>query len=163
MLGKQRALAIGQHFAKIEKRDGGRLTPDAVLADASDPSSLTHEFFTWDDAKAGHAHRIEQARTLIASVRVVFRTERTTITSVAYVRDPSARGDEQGYVSVVRLRKNTDAARDALVAEFSAVADRLRRAREIAVALDATEDVEELLKSVVGLRQRFMDPPAQRQ
>jgi hypothetical protein len=161
MISKQKLEVIRQRFVKIEKKRGGRLTPDDVLADAQDPSSPTHAYFTWDDSKAGHAYRLEEARTLITSVRVVFRTETTTVTSVAYVRDPSVNGNEQGYVAVARLRSNTDAARDALVAEFTRVADMLRRARELAVALHATEDVEALLQSVVGLKRRFESEPAQ--
>lgn len=163
MLSKRRLEAIQQRFAKIEKRHGGRLTPDAVLADAQDPTSPTHDYFTWDDAKAGHAYRLDQARALISSVRVVFRTETTTVRSVAYVRDPSLPSGEQGYVAVARLRTDADAAREALIAEFSRVADLLRRARELAVALHASDEVEALLRSVVGLRQRFQEPPEQRQ
>jgi len=162
MISKQKLEAIRQRFLKIEKKHGGRLTPDDVLTDAADPDSPAHAYFTWDDTKAGHAYRLDEARTLITSVRVVFRTETTTVTSVAYVRDPSAGASEQGYISISRLRSNTDAARDALVSEFSRVADMLRRARELAVVLGATEDVETLLQSVVGLKRRFESEPAQR-
>src|SRR5437899_2675786 len=146
MVSKQKLEVIRQRFARIEKKRGGRLTPDDVLADAQDPASPTHDCFTWDDTKAGHAYRLEEARALITSVRVTFKFEKTIVSSVAYVRDPSADVGEQGYVSISRLRSDSDAAREALVAEFSRVADMLRRARELAVALHATEDVETLLQ-----------------
>ncbi len=163
MLSKQKSELIRKRFEKIEQKRGGRLTPDDVVADARDPASPTHSYFTWDDTKAAEAYRIDQARSLITMVRVVIKVEHTTIRSVCYVRDPALDNTTQGYVSVKRLRTDADAARDALVAEFSRVADMLRRARELAVALHATEEVEALLASVVGLRQRFQDPPSQRQ
>jgi hypothetical protein len=51
-------------------------------------------------------------------------------------------------------------AREALVAEFTRVADLLRRARHLAQALDADDEIQGLIQTVVGLRQRFMPPPA---
>ena len=63
---------------------------------------------------------------------------------------------------MTKVRTDADMAREVLVAEFGRVADMLRRARELAAALEAQSEVEALLQGVVGLRQRFMDqPPAQ--
>ena len=112
--------------------------------------------------KAAAAHWIEQARDLITSIRIVVKTEHTNVSAVYYVRDPAAKSGEQGYVSVTKVRTDADMAREVLVAEFGRVADMLRRARELAAALEAQSEVEALLQGVVGLRQRFMDqPPAQ--
>ena len=147
--------AIKQRLAEIEKASGGRLTPDAVVADARKKDSPLHCCFEWDVKKAAAAHWIEQARELIVSVRVVIKTEHTRVTTPFYVRDPSA-GAKQGYVSVPRLRTESDLARDVLVAEFGRVADMLKRARGLAAALEAENDVEDLIKQVVGLRERFM-------
>lgn len=155
--------AMRARLAEIEVANGGRLTPRAVVVDAKDPSSPLHPYFEWDVTKAAEAHWLEQARTLITSVHVVFRTESKSVRSVYYVRDPSAAAHEQGYLSVKTLRTDADLARQALVSEFTRVADLLRRARELAVALDSANEVESLLQSVIGLRQRFSDPPAQRQ
>ena len=47
----------------------GRLTPDTVLRAAKNPRHPLHDVFEWNDAKAGHAWRVEQARALIARVR----------------------------------------------------------------------------------------------
>lgn len=145
----------------IENANAGRLTPDAVLADARDPESPLHDQFEWDKDKASQAYWIEQARELITSVRVIVKTETTTVRSVYYVRDPSAEHDEQGYVSVKRLRTDADMAREALVAEFSRVADMLRRAREMAVVLEMQGEVDELVTGIVGIRQRIEAMPAQ--
>ncbi len=147
--------AIRQRLAELELNGGGRLTPAAVVEDAKDPASPLHDCFQWDDEKAAHAHRLDQARSLITSIRIVQKTDRTAVRAVFYVRDPSASDDEQGYVSTTTLRSDADSARVAIVAEFSRVADMLRRAREIAKALECEDDVEALLRSVVDLRSRF--------
>jgi hypothetical protein len=157
-MNKDQREAIRVRLAEIEMANGGRLTPAAVVEDAKDPDSPLHGYFEWDAQKAAYAYWIEQARTLITSVQVVQRTDSTTVRTVYYVRDPSASQKEQGYVSTETLRSDADMAREALVAEFSRVADMLRRARELAAALNAADDVEGLLQGVVGLRQRFMEP-----
>ena len=148
--------AVRQRLVQIEQANGGRLTPDDVVKDAKKPSSPLHEHFEWDVKKAAAQYWIEQARTLITSVRIVTRTETTNISSVFYVRDPSAASDEQGYVSVSKLRTDTDLAHEAIVAEFSRVAALLRRARELAIVLNATEEIDDLLGQVIGLRERFV-------
>jgi hypothetical protein len=155
MTGEQRE-AIRVRLGEIELENGGRLTPAAVVADAKNPDSPLHGCFTWDVEKAAQAYWIEQARALITSIQVVQRTDKTSVRTVYYVRDPSAGCGEQGYVSTETLRSDKDMAREAIVAEFSRVADMLRRARELAAVLDAAADVETLLEGVVGLRQRFI-------
>jgi hypothetical protein len=51
----------------------GKLTAGVVLADASDPEHPLHDRFEWDDGVAAERFRLEQARTLIRSVRIVYR------------------------------------------------------------------------------------------
>lgn len=163
MITKEQRDAIKQRLAEIEGAHGGRLTPSDVVADAKHADSPLHAFFEWDKTKAAEAYWLDQARALITSVKVKVKTETRSISVVHYIRDPSAEHDEQGYVSLTTLRNDADLAREAIVAEFSRVADTLRRARELAKALDCQEDVESLLQTVVGLRQRFIEAPAQQQ
>lgn len=160
MMTKEQREAVRVRLAEIELANGGRLTPSAVVADAKAADSPLHAHFEWNVKKAAEAYWIEQARQLITSVRVVYKTDTTAVKAVYYVRDPSATLGEQGYVSTATLRTDADMAREALIAEFTRVADMLRRARELAVALDAAEDVEALIKSVIGLRQRFAEQSA---
>jgi hypothetical protein len=51
----------------------GRLDADLVVQVATPEDSPLHERFVWDDAVAGHKFRLNQARQLIRSVRVVFK------------------------------------------------------------------------------------------
>ena len=147
----------------ISLEQDGRLTPAAVVEDAKNKASPLHGLFQWDKSKAAYAHWLDQARQLISSVRVVIQLEKSTVKSVYYVRDPSAQANDQGYIAVTTLRSDEEASRAALVAEFTRVADMLRRAREIATVLGARDEVEGLLQQVVGMRQRFVDPPAMQQ
>lgn len=140
--------AIRERLDDLARKNGGRLTPEAVVADARKPNSPLHKEFEWDTKKAAHEYWIEQARTLIRSVRIVVRTETTTISTVAYVRDPSAENGEQGYVSVESLRGNGEASRDALRYEFGRAESVLQRARDLAVALSLESEVDRIIDDI---------------
>ena len=149
--------AIRERLAQIAEANGGRLTPEAVVKDAKQKDSPLHSKFPWDVKQAAYQHWLDVARRLIVSVQVVIKTEHTRVRTPYYVRDPAAGSSEQGYVSVAKLRTEADMARDVLVAEFGRVADMLRRARNLAVALNAEPEVDALITKVVGLRQTFID------
>jgi hypothetical protein len=63
--------AIGEALETIRLENGGELHPQAVVADARDEKSPLHRYFEWDDRKAAEAHRVDQARALIRSIRVI--------------------------------------------------------------------------------------------
>lgn len=144
---------IKQALAELED-DEGRLTPEAVVTAAAVAGSPLHDLFDWDDSSAAQKYRLDQARTLIRSVKVVYTIEERTVTSVAYVHDPAAEPGEQGYRSVTELRKDVEDARAALVNEVSTAGAHLRRARDLAVALSMEGYVDELISGVVELRKR---------
>jgi hypothetical protein len=148
-----------KYLEEVAVRNGGFLTPQAVIEAARDPESPIHDQFEWDDSKAAHEHRQYQARKLISSVRVVFRTDSRVVSTVYYVRDPSKSANEQGYVSVARLRTDTELAREALVAEFGRAAAALRRAHELAAALEMESEVTDLIDRVQALQGRVQAEP----
>ena len=137
-------------LADLETKTG-RLTPDAVVAHAKDEDSPLHECFEWDDSKAAHAHRLDQARSLITSVKVEVRTEHRTINAVAYVRDPSLPPQEQGYVSVTKLRGEHDLAREATIDAFKQARSMMERAKNISVALSIEDDIELIIDDIARL------------
>lgn len=49
-----------------------KLTPPVVVNEASDPSSVLHHRFEWDDKVAGHKYRLVQAAELIRSVKITY-------------------------------------------------------------------------------------------
>lgn len=136
------------------ERDAGLLTPEVVVGAARDPASPLHECFTWDDAEAAHKQRIYEARKLIASMRLIVRTEKSKVAVPYYVRHPTLPAEQQGYVSLPTLRTDADLAREALLQEFERAAAALQRARDLAAALSMQDEVETMLEGVRALRER---------
>ena len=133
----------------------GRLTPQIVVDDAKDPKSPLHGEFEWDNVAAGDAHRLQQARALIQSVKVVITTTTSKMRVPVYTRDPEAEPREQGYRSVLSVNPQSeeDIARDMIIREIEHTRDRLNRAVGYAEHFGMVErvegikgDVEELLK-----------------
>ena len=146
--------AVRDRLAMLTVRGGGVLRPEAVVADARDEDSPLHKHFEWDQEKGHYANLLNQARALIRSVKVTVTTETKTVRTVAYTRDPDAAPDQQGYVPVATLMTETDRARSALVAEFSAVAARLRRAQDLAAVLGMSEGVIGAIENIEMLRRQ---------
>jgi len=155
--------AVKLALADIASENNGLLTPDAVVAAAKDKDSVLHDYFQWDGKKAAHAWRIEQARTLIRSVRVVITTHKTSVSVVCYIRDPGLADDEQGYVATASLVGDKERSGEALIAEFSRAAGALRRARELAIAFEMEGEVEAVSATVQNLQTRVMASVEQRQ
>src|SRR5690349_21694497 len=114
--------------------EAGRLTPDAVVADARSEDSPLHSLFDWDPAKAAIAWWTECAREIIRAVHIPVTGIHGECRVPIYVHDPSTAG--QGYRSVYSLKVDPIAARQALRDELSRAAGVITRARSIAVAFD---------------------------
>ncbi len=134
-------MTLAEQLQSIQ-RDDGRLLPEDVVARASDPDHPLHSFFEWDDAKAGHSHRLDQARALIRRVRVDVNVRDVPLRVPAYVRDPSAEVGEAGYIATSRVAADEDRARAVVVEEMKRVSQAVRRARTLAIALDCAADLE---------------------
>lgn len=147
--------AIADRLARIAKRNGGVLTPNAVIEDARDESSPLHAHFEWDDSEAAKQWRLEQARALIRSVKVEIQTEARTVSTVRYVRSPEAEKGEQGYVDVPSLRTREDLAREALRRELAAAKALFDRCESLADAFQMREEVIELRGRILEMDGRL--------
>jgi hypothetical protein len=143
---------VASALQSLADRNGGRITPTQVVAAAKDKTSPLHRCFTWDDAVAGHRHRLNEARELIQSIRVITHKEQRVVRGIAYVRDPEAAANQQGYISTAKLRTDEDLARAALVEEFSRAAAALRRAMAVAEVLQMKDEVERFVSGIDALR-----------
>lgn len=66
------AEVIGPVIEAIASEGGGLgATPKAVVEHARSSNSPLHRFFDWDDSSAAEKYRIEQAKYLVRSVKVV--------------------------------------------------------------------------------------------
>lgn len=145
---------IEDRINAIAARDGGHLTPDAVIEDARDPASPLHSQFNWDKDLAAYEHWRETARRIIRSVRVVVHTERKLMHTVAYVRDPASASTAQGYIAIAKLRTDRERAAQAIAYEMSRAHAAMRRAREVSDALELLPDVDEIIDRIQAVRDR---------
>ena len=156
-MNKSNRDAIRKRLQELSDRNNGRITPDIVVKDAKKKTSPMHGEFDWDINKAAQAHWLHQARQLISSVRVVITNETRTISTVRYVRDPSVPGKTQGYIGIAELKSDHEMARESLLYEFGRAATALKRARDLAAALDMMDEVEEVIHHVAVLNDRAIE------
>lgn len=80
----------------------GTLKPVHVVKRAKAKTSPLHSYFEWDNSKAAYQHRLEQARDLIVSVKIVFTDipRQKTIKAREWVSLPSDRMIGGGYRSL---------------------------------------------------------------
>lgn len=94
----RKAAIVNKELDHIEMKFGV-ITPEKVLESASPYDSPIHDDFEWDDARAGHRHRLNQARALIIGARIVLRRQRTKLTNGVQIRVRKylSRGNGQGF------------------------------------------------------------------
>jgi hypothetical protein len=135
-----------KEFIESLETRSGKITPADIIEAARPEDSPIHDCFEWDDTAAAAAWRMEQARDLIRRVKIEIQYEETTIRTVKYVRDTTAKPEESRYANLMKARKTT--ARDIVMAEWEAVLALAIRAHGItqAKACDI-EDGDTLAKS----------------
>jgi len=144
--------AIERRLSELAVAGGGRLTPEAVVKDAEDPSSPLHtKIFRESDQVAAYQRRLELARQLIRSLRVNVMVDQRSISVVGYVHDPGA--EAAGYVPTVTLVNERDRAVATIVREFARIESLITRSREIADVLGLSDELEAMLNNV----QRFIE------
>lgn len=81
----------------------GRLTPELVVEEAAAPDHPLHDRFEWDDAKAAHAHRLDQAERLIRRVKITREAPDDLPSDVHEVRAYHTVRDGTGYHPIARI------------------------------------------------------------
>jgi len=95
-------MTLRGYLIELRQRQGV-LTPQIVVEDARPKNSVLHDRFTWDDAEAAEAYRLDQARDLIRSVRVQYVEHDGQISSTrAFVNID--RPPKREYVPVEEVR-----------------------------------------------------------
>lgn len=112
-------IAVREALEALDKEHDG-LTPELVERAAQDESSPLHGAFEWDDTKAAHSHRINQARRLIARYRVTFIAPGDVARSVrgyVSVNRPQPGGGNQRVYMKTAVVLSRDDMRDQLLAD----------------------------------------------
>jgi len=142
-----------QRLQTIYERDG-TLMPEAVISDAKKKTSPLHDYFTWDDGRAAHLWRIEQARRLIRSVRISVVQTTHTLATPHYVRDPDSPADTQGFVAVPDLATDQDRALRVVQYETRRAVAAMHRAAGIADTLGLEDEVQAAIRALLIVRDR---------
>ena len=130
---------VAEEMLAIEKRFGG-ITAEAVVQQARDANSALHEHFEWDDTLAAEAHRLAQARVLIASVRVRIAEAPTREPIRAFVHLPSPNRYESA-----RFAMSDDVKREIVLRRARSELESFRRRyAEFAELADVFRAIEEL-------------------
>ena len=138
---------LNAEIERLYKMHNG-ITPNLIVEVAKNPNSILHGYFEWDDRKAGHSFRLQQARHLITSVKVNIITDTKMISAVSYVRDPRLPSDQQGYISVGTLKTDKDLAKESIKYEFHRAYAHLHRAKTHAEILGMEDQVSALLNTL---------------
>lgn len=56
----------------------GTLTPEAIEKESKSSKSLFHNYFIWDNVRAGHKYRLYQAQRLINNIQIKIITDNET-------------------------------------------------------------------------------------
>lgn len=104
--------AVREELLSIMKRNRGVLLPADVVTRASNPKSVLHKHFEWDDSEAAYEHRMWQARNLINKVELTIirkdpKTKREiTITTRQFQSRKSKRYGGGGYESIEDIMRS---------------------------------------------------------
>lgn len=128
----------------------GDLTPQAVLLHAADERAPLHTAFEWDDSKAGHEYRLNQARGLIRAVVTIESAEVPEHRSYVLVRADPAK-EETSYLPTVEVVNRPDLFGDAirrLQSELRSARDSVNQISSLAAAMNSATERRERLRSV---------------
>jgi hypothetical protein len=146
---------VEQELDRLTRLGGGTLPPVDVVNSARSPKSPLHRYFEWNDAIAGEAYRLDQARMLIRSVRVSVIYEQTTLIVPRYRHNPELTNGEAGYCELMSIPNDAQKLR-VIVSEMRTGMAHLRRAGSIALAIDNAQLHDALSREVARI-ERYME------
>lgn len=131
MRTKAQITAAEDAVAKMMEERGGDIQAEELVVAATATSSPLHCLFEWDNSKAGHSFRVEQARQILRSIRVKIEQRGHTIVAPFYLRNPDLPPAEQGYTALPYLLTDKDRMRRVVVAELARAVGALTRASAV--------------------------------
>lgn len=107
------AQIAGEELERIRTFHNGRLEAEMVVELSRNTSAPLHGAFEWDDKKAAHGYRVEQAKYLIRSIEVVVATPDDKPQPIrAFVS--VQRDDDRSYTSVQHALSDNELRRQVL-------------------------------------------------
>lgn len=137
-------------LANMEAARGRPPTADEIIEEAADPAHPLHEDFEWDDTKAGHSWRKQQANAIKRSVEVISIIRGRAIQHVLYVRNPDA-GHQQGSINVTTVEPRSAEAMRVLQMCVARIRSHIQTARSVAAVLGLEHELQVLLEQLLVL------------
>lgn len=156
--------AVGERLEQLKKSAKGFLTPDAVVEDARSRASPLHSAFEWNDDEAAQQFRLQVARTLINSIRVVVILENNgqevEERQIAYVhvRPGEEDNSDPAYVSVDTLKVRDDFREQVLEEALAYLKGFRNRYREISELSGVMREIDKALERVEKTRPPKVKP-----
>lgn len=104
----------GREMEAVRRENNGALTPDALLARARSANSATHDHFEWDDTKAAHQHRLDQAGDLIRAITIDVSTSNIEPAKPIRAFISVERDGERSYTSTLTALSDADLRRQVI-------------------------------------------------
>lgn len=128
-------MSARDELERIYGRDGF-LTPEQVLAEASDATNPLHSHFEWDDSEAAARYRLDQARGLIRSCKITVEVSPEEVRRVrAYHSLPKDDG-KPGYFATTDIMSDP-AKRDVVLHQLQRDITALRAKYKHLIDVDA--------------------------
>ncbi len=141
----------GKSLEQLRKDQGGQLTAEAVVKHATDPDSVLHNAFEWDDSAAANAHRLEQARYILRSIVVVVRHAESAGPVRAFV---IVKIDEDRFYQPIEVVMRTPDLREQLlkraIAEAEAWQSRYEQFKELSDVFSAIAKAKKAARNKKG-------------
>ncbi len=86
-----------KEIMRIKNKNGGDVSPDSIVAEASRKTNPLHVLFTWDDSEAAHKYRLSEAGSLLRAIEITYvelPEQPRRAFEVSY-KKPSGRQDKQ--------------------------------------------------------------------
>lgn len=129
--------AVAPALEKIEAKHGA-ITPTDILREARKQRSPLHNWFEWDDTKAGEQHRLTQARELIRAVEVTIVTGDRPVVFRAFVHMGEA---YESTISVLSVVDSREALLASALRELTAFRMKYKTLKELAGVFKAMDEV----------------------
>jgi hypothetical protein len=123
---------VQAELAAIRARDGG-VAAEAVVEAARSPSSAMHVIFPWDDKLAAHQYRLDVARQIVRSVRLIPGDggEPRRVYTVVAIREPGGpRKQNYQLISTIKEPEHVTQVLVSALRDLRAFVDRYRELKE---------------------------------
>lgn len=143
-------VAIREELKKLQKQHD--LTPNRLVEDARKKTHPAHDLFEWDNAVAGNAWRLQQARTIITEFEITVTVNKTEHTINEFVRDPRKKDNEQGYISVEEMKTDKSLAAEFIQREVGMASTYVEKARSYALVLGLESRIDYVIGDLDSLK-----------